>query len=247
MSYAEVAAASGGSAPVDRPPAAAPTPLHHVAYLQGFAVLIDLRAVKPNLSKEERNQFLLQDLAVDIATVTDVFMVPSTQLLRVGFVAAEPCQAALDKLQAGVPWSAAGGAIVYGWAPSDSLSRVRVTGCTQALSIEWLVAHMAQYGRVVQSARGVDRSLGNVFDGVVHFTMQIQPDAVLPSFIDLQDAGGHLAERLFVFTDQHRRRCFTCRPVLPLLSTGSWRPLHPLEYAGAAPLPLWSACRRGGP
>jgi hypothetical protein len=33
---------------------------------------------------------------------------------------------------------------------------------------------------------------------------------VLPSFIDLQDAGGHLAERLFVFTDQHRRRCFRC-------------------------------------
>jgi hypothetical protein len=114
MSYAEVAAARGGSAPADRLPAAAPTPLHHVAYLQGFAVLIDLRAVKPNLSKEERNQFLLQDLAVDIATVTDVFMVPSTQLLRVGFVAAEPCQAALDKLQAGVPWSATGGAIVYG-------------------------------------------------------------------------------------------------------------------------------------
>jgi hypothetical protein len=209
MSYAEVTAARGGSAPADRPPAA-PTPLHHVAYLQGFAVLIDLRAVKPNLTKEERNQFLLQDLAVDIATVTDMFMVPSTQLLRVGFVAAEPCQAALDRLQAGVPWSAAGGAIVYGWAPSDSLSRLRVTGCTQALSIEWLVAHMAQYGQVVQSARGVDRSLGNVFDGVVHLTMQILPDAVLPSFIDLQDAGGHLAERLFVFTDQHRRRCFRC-------------------------------------
>jgi hypothetical protein len=57
MSYAEVTAARGGSAPVDCLPAAAPTPLHHVTYLQGFAVLIDLRAVKPNLSKEERNQF----------------------------------------------------------------------------------------------------------------------------------------------------------------------------------------------
>jgi hypothetical protein len=168
MSYADVAASRGGAAQVDRLPAAAPTPLHHVAYLQGFAVLIDLRAVRPGLTKEDRNQFLLQDLAVDIATVTDVFMVPSTQLLRVGFVAAEPCQAALDKLQVGVPWSAAGGALVYGWSPSDSLSRVRVSGCTQALSIDWLVAHMAQYGRVVQSACGLDRSLSNVFDGVVH-------------------------------------------------------------------------------
>ncbi len=152
MSYAEVAAPRGGASQPDCLPAAAPTPLHHVAYLQGFAVLIDLRAVRPNISKEERNQFLLQDLAVDIATVTDVFMVPSTQLLCVGFVAAEPCQAALDRLQASVPWSAAGGALVYGWSPADSLSRVRVSGCTQALNIDWLVAHMAQ--RPVGPRRG---------------------------------------------------------------------------------------------
>jgi hypothetical protein len=117
MSYAKVAAARGGSAQADRLPIAAPTPLHHVAYLQGFAVLVNLQVIKPNLSKEERNKFLLQDLAVDIATITNVFMDPSTQLLRVGFVAAWPCQVALDKLQAGVPWSAAGSAIVYGWPP----------------------------------------------------------------------------------------------------------------------------------
>jgi hypothetical protein len=47
----------------------------------------------------------------------------------------------------------------------------------------------------------MDRSLGNVFDGMVHFTMQIPPDSVLPSFIDLEDAGGHLAEQLLVLTD----------------------------------------------
>jgi hypothetical protein len=84
-------------------------------------------------------------------------MVPSTQFLRVGFVATEPCQAALDKLQAaldklqaaldklqaGISWSAAGVTLVYRLAASDSLSRVRVTGCTQALSIDWLVARMA--------------------------------------------------------------------------------------------------------
>jgi hypothetical protein len=78
MSYAEAAASRTGAAQADRLPAAAPTPLHHVAYLQGFAYLIDLRAVRPNLTKEERNQFLLQDLAVDEATIIDVFMVPST-------------------------------------------------------------------------------------------------------------------------------------------------------------------------
>jgi hypothetical protein len=99
-------------------PAAALTPIYHVTYLQGFAVFIDLRLVKPNLFKEERNQVLLQDLAVDIATVTEVFMMPSTQLLCVGLV---------DAL-ADVPWSAAGGVLIYGWLPFDCLSQVCVSG-----------------------------------------------------------------------------------------------------------------------
>jgi hypothetical protein len=51
--------------------------------------------------------------------------------------------------------------LVYGRGPSDS----------QALSVDWLIAHMAQYGRVVQSTRGVNRSLWNFFDRVVHFTI----------------------------------------------------------------------------
>lgn len=41
-------------------------PHHHVAYLQGHVYLSDLHSVKPNLSKEERNQFKLQDLTVDL-------------------------------------------------------------------------------------------------------------------------------------------------------------------------------------
>ena len=211
MSYADVLNASrGGAAAAARPPAAAPTPLHHIAYLQGHAVLIDLRAARPNLTKEERNSFLLLDLGISPTDVTDVFMVPATQLLRVGFHHEEPCRVALAKLQAGVPWTAADGLLVYGWSPADSLSRVRVSGCTPHLSTDRVAAHMAQFGRVVQSARGVDRSFGNVFDGVIHFTIQLHNDITLPHFIDIEDEGGHLAERLFVFSDQHRRRCFRC-------------------------------------
>jgi hypothetical protein len=211
MSYADALSGSrGGAAAAARPPAAAPTPLHHIAYLQGHAVLIDLRAARPNLSKEERNSFLLNDLGISPADVADVFMVPSTQLLRVGFHAEGPCSAALAKLQVGVPWAATDGALVYGWSPADSLSRVRVSGCTPHLDTDLVAAHMAQFGRVVQSARGVDRSFGNVFDGVIHFTIQLYNDITLPHFIFIEDEGGHLAERLFVFSDQHRRRCFRC-------------------------------------
>ncbi len=91
MSYADALNSSrGGVAAAARPPAAAPTPLHLIAYLQGHAVLIDLRAARPNLSKEERNSFLLRDLGINPVDVTDVFMVPSTQLLRVRFHAEGP-------------------------------------------------------------------------------------------------------------------------------------------------------------
>jgi hypothetical protein len=48
----------------------------------------------PSLSKEERNRFRLQDLAVDIVTVNYVFMVSSTQpVLCDAFLAADFCHA----------------------------------------------------------------------------------------------------------------------------------------------------------
>jgi hypothetical protein len=122
MSYVDVACACNCTAQADWtacPPTTALQPLSTVS-------LVGLHSVRPSLSKEERNQFLLQDLVIDIATVTDGFMVPSTQLLHVGFVIADPCQAALDKLQTGFPWSAAIGALVYGRAPSNYLSRARL-------------------------------------------------------------------------------------------------------------------------
>jgi hypothetical protein len=52
---------------------------------------------------KERTVFLLQDLGLNVADVTDILMVLSTQLLCFCFTAAEACQAALAKLQAGIP------------------------------------------------------------------------------------------------------------------------------------------------
>jgi hypothetical protein len=57
-----------------------PTPLYHGANLQDHMVLFHWRSIKPNLSEEEIIQFILQDLVVDIA-----------QLLKVRFVATDPC------------------------------------------------------------------------------------------------------------------------------------------------------------
>jgi hypothetical protein len=102
MSYVDTAAAHSGAAQEDHLLTAALTPLHHITYLQGSAVLINLQPTKPNLPKKERNQFLLQDLAVDSTTVTTVFIVPSTQLLHVRFVPTDPYRAHLDQLQTGI-------------------------------------------------------------------------------------------------------------------------------------------------
>ncbi len=56
------------------------------------------------ITKEESNTFLLWSPDLNGADVTDIFLVLPTQLLRVSFAAAEPCQVDLAWLQVGVPW-----------------------------------------------------------------------------------------------------------------------------------------------
>jgi hypothetical protein len=88
--------------------------------------------------------------------------------------------------------------------------------------------------------RSMDCSLGNIFDVVVHFTVQISPDAVLPSFIDLQDAGSHLAGQLFIFTGQHRH-CYLGVGTLAM-SASSATPLSGQCGAPPPPHPLGHPC-----
>jgi hypothetical protein len=88
---------------VQRTLLAALTPFPHITYLQEHCVLIPLSSVCPDLTNEERNVFLLQDLGLNVTNVTGFFMVSSTQLLRVVVATAEPCLAALAKLQLSVP------------------------------------------------------------------------------------------------------------------------------------------------
>jgi hypothetical protein len=80
--------------------------------------------------------FLLQDLSLNVISVTDVFMVPSTQLLCMATTKA--CQDALAKLEVGVPWTLADGALVSGWLPADSLSHVQVSGSTLSLELDFV-------------------------------------------------------------------------------------------------------------
>jgi hypothetical protein len=80
MSYIEAVNSSGGTAVAAKVLLASHIHLH--------VVLVDLRSVRPGLSKEERKIFVLQDLSLNVADITDVSMGQSTQLLQVGFDAA---------------------------------------------------------------------------------------------------------------------------------------------------------------
>jgi hypothetical protein len=81
---------------------------------------------------------------------------------------------------------------MVGCLPTPSLGCASLAAPRPSTYVDQLVAYMAQYSSVNQLAHGINPSLGNVFDGVVHFTKQIPPDSVLPSFIDLVYAAATL-------------------------------------------------------
>jgi hypothetical protein len=92
-----------------------------------------------------------------------------------------------------------------------------------------------------------------VFDGVIHLTMQIPPDAILPSFIDLNNGGRPLhgvplylqtsaPPPLFQVWPQR-----SCQSVSQDSHQALWSPSLPLEYHGPS---CWASCQcacSGGP
>ncbi len=101
-------------------------PLHHVPALSANAVFIDLRVVKPSVTMEERNDFLLKDLRLSVDEVSKIWPEPESQLLRLVFFTADQYRRYLNRLTAGVPWSACRGALVYSWSPGDAVTDVRL-------------------------------------------------------------------------------------------------------------------------
>src|SRR5450830_1292743 len=103
-------------------------PLHHLLDLHERAVFIDMRAVRNQFTRKERNDLLHLDLNLQVPEVTDIYNEPTSQLLRVELASLELHAEILDRLAAGVPWREAGNALVYGWAPGDAVTHFRVSG-----------------------------------------------------------------------------------------------------------------------
>jgi hypothetical protein len=151
--------------------------------------------------------FLLCDLGINPANVTDIFMVPphnsfmsESMLMGPAWLPSPSCRWESPGLPQRELWSTGG------CQRPSCLGYVFLAAHPTLTQTVWRPT--CQFVRVVQSARGVDHSFGNVFNGVIHFTIQLHNNITLPHFIDIEDKGGHLAECLFVFSDQHRRCCF---------------------------------------
>ena len=209
MDYAGAARAALANGRPQAP--AAHVPLHHLPHLQGgFSLLVDYRAVRPAASKVERADFVLKDLAIPPLEVLLIYVEHATQLLVVTLESEPIYLAALERLRNGVPWGAAGDALVYGCSTLDSITSVRVSNIPRGLSTEFVLAHMQQFGRILRHAVGRDRLFPRAGDAVLHLTMQLDDPELLPQYITVVDSQGALAESLAVHTDAQRRLCSRC-------------------------------------
>jgi hypothetical protein len=189
-----------------RPPLQDP-PLHHVPALSENAVYIDLRVIKPSVDQVERNDFLLKDLQVSVDEIADIWPEPESQLLRLVFFTEEQYQRYLTRLTAGVPWAACNGALVYGWAPSDAVTAVRLTGVPANLPEATIRAHFAQFGHVTRVFRSKDKVFTRACNGIIHISIAVAPGFALPAFVSLVDDDGTTDKRMLVHTAAFRCRC----------------------------------------
>ena len=210
-------------------------PLRHLSHLQGFSLLIDLKAVHPNNTKVERADFVLKDLEVEAGEVISIFVDHVTQLLILTLESEPAYNSALERLHAGVPWAAADGATVYGSSSSDAVSAVRVSNIPPGLPIPFVLSHMQQFGTILNHNMGRDRLFPRATDGILHLTMVLHEVDNLPHFIQVVDDDDRLSNSLPVHMDSPRCHCYRCG-----------RPSHlgyrcqAATWAPDAPASIWS-------
>ena len=184
-----------------------PVPTH-----QGrkWTVLADIKPVRPNHTRDERAQFVLRDLGAPPTSLLQAYVLHVDQLLLISFRDEAAYEAALDRLQRGVPWGAAGGRKVYGHSTLDLCLNVRVDNVPIEVPDHVVTEVLEEYGRVLTPKRGTLPGTVDVYDGILHCRMRLHPGVVLPDFIALEIQGQVLDEVCRIMTDVHVRRCFKC-------------------------------------
>ncbi len=228
MSYAATAAAGG------RRQAPAINPLRHLAHLQGFALLIDLKSAKQAYSKEERYDFVIKELGIPAREVLSIFVDHITQLLVLTVETEETFDKALERLQDGVPWAAAGDVPVYGSSSSEAVTAVRVSNLPHGLPVAYVLNFMKKFGIILNHHMGRDRLFPRASDGILHITMVLSDAENLPHFIQVVDNQGRLSNSLPVHMDAPRRRCYRCGR-----STHPGFMCHATSRVADAPAAVW--------
>ena len=85
---------------------------------------VNLRGEVVDYTQKERDSFLKDDLGLRNEDVIDIFVDPSTLHLHLTLATPALFAAILDRLFAGVQWTAVGNFLVYGWTAADRLSRL---------------------------------------------------------------------------------------------------------------------------
>ncbi len=101
-------------------------------------------------------------------------------------------------------------ALVYGWAPGNSVTAIRVSAVPNCFPVEAKCDHFQQFGRVTSGVLGNDCFFKSAFNSIVHLSLTLTPGFTLPHFVEVVDANGAIATRFFIHTDDHRRCCAHC-------------------------------------
>ncbi len=181
----------------------------------GLALLIDLKTAKAAHTREERAHFILDDLGVPPNALAAAFVAPITAHFLIEFLPGQEASyhSALGRLHAGVPWPAAAGRLVHGWAPGDVLTAVRVVGVPSGLDHALITAVLGRHGRVVVGPTPGKDPLLQCPDGTVQYKLLFPEDPLpLPTFISVELAGSGAGPNfvLQVYTDHSAKRCYKC-------------------------------------
>jgi hypothetical protein len=115
----------------------------------------------------------------------------------------------LERLFAGVQWTAVSNIPVYSWA-AVPLVTVRVTGDPRLFSTTKLKRRFERFGPVSKINRRPDRTWSSAANGVVQLLVQLRPGVVLPHFVNVLDPQGILCECFAVYTEGRCCHCFSC-------------------------------------
>ena len=170
-------------------------------------VCIDIKQVAgPKVPPKDWVGFLKDDVKLQAADVIECQVHSVSNFLLVKLKDEATFNQVCSKLHVGIPWTAKGGAKVYGWSTQEALASVKIINMTVHIDEKMVLKHMETYGTVVHHRFGYVQGWKNVRDGSLFLKMKLKEGVVIPTYLDLTTNG----EILQIFSDHQEKICFRC-------------------------------------